>query len=137
MARRVTLAVCGIVAIGLAACSERHEVRTTPAQLADPHPCPPKLELLTRLEEAVTANDISGVTARAAVPHLKRLDLPSTGYYVPKASHPYLRDRPGWSFLVHESGFTQPCAVGNASGIDITLEIDPTTGQATRFELSE
>jgi hypothetical protein len=126
--------VGGIAALVLAACAESAPV-VPPATVAE-GPCPPDLAHFVRLEDAVRAAGRTGVTARSALPHLVQQKLPATGYYLSKESSS-LSDGRVEQFLAHESGFNRPCGVGNISGVDAIVSIDPKTGEVRELYLAE
>jgi hypothetical protein len=64
--------------------------------------------------------------------YLAREKLPSTGFYISRK--PVVSDGQDLQYeLRHESGFDKPCGVGNPSGFDGMLEVDPATRQVRRF----
>jgi hypothetical protein len=68
--------------------------------------------------------------------YLAQENLPSTGFYISRK--PVVSDGQQVQYeLRHESGFDKPCSLGNQSGFDGLLEIDPATREVRRLLLRQ
>ena len=94
--------------------------------------CSPDMSTLVRLEAAARQKGPIGVTAKSALRYLAQEKLPTSGYFISKASSSGGKGKLAYH-LYHESGFKKPCAIGNQSGKDGVLLVDATTHEVQRF----
>jgi hypothetical protein len=66
--------------------------------------------------------------------YLAKEKLPTSGYFISKSPVAEAGMKAAYR-LYHESGFKKPCAIGNQSGLDGVLEVDPSTHEVRRFLL--
>jgi hypothetical protein len=90
-----------------------------------------------RLDSLLKVESPLGATARSAMKYLAQHSLPASGYYMSTSPLPRRSERTEYH-LVHESGLPYNCAsIGNRSGFDGALEINPTTNEVKGFVLAE
>ena len=120
--------IVGALLAGLAASSQGLEAKDSW--------CRPDLNTFVRLETMAKESNASGTTARSALKYLAQKKLPTSGYFISKNPVAGTGGKVQYH-LYHESGFKEPCAVGNQSGFDGVLEVDASTHEVKSFLLWE
>lgn len=96
--------------------------------------CPPDLTQYVGLEVRAKPGDPLGITAQSTLQYLAREKLPTTGFYLSRKPLTSNSQKVEYQ-LIHESGFDKPCSMGNKSGFDGVLEIDPATREVRQLIL--
>lgn len=91
---------------------------------------------LVPLDTLAKEQGSNGTLARSALKYLAEKKHTTSGYFISKRPTVRAGNRVVYP-LYHESGFKKPCVVGNQSGFDGVLEVDPSTNEVKSFLFSQ